>query len=131
MNPVLTELATIRDRLFDLSDSQFAQLVDYVERARSLVSARSFSNDALSAMRPRLRVSRPPRRLNALRVFCRPFEDLLYVWPNGRDDRGLMPLVNDNQPQGSEGSALLSAQVPPVCPGLSMRPDSGDANAGQ
>jgi hypothetical protein len=78
---ILTEIATIRDRLFDLSDSQFAQLVDYVERARSLASAQAFSNDALAAMRPRLRVSRPPRRLNALRVFCRPFEDMLCDTP--------------------------------------------------
>jgi hypothetical protein len=78
---ILTEIATIRDRLFDLSDAQFAQLVDYVERAGGVSSARAFTNDALAAMRPRLRVSRPPRRLTPLRVFCRPFEDLFYDSP--------------------------------------------------
>jgi hypothetical protein len=42
-------------------------------------NARAFSLEALTAMRPRLRVARSPRRLTVLRVFARPFEDLLYV----------------------------------------------------
>ncbi len=77
MNGGFNEIDTIRDRLFDLSDDQFAKLVSYMERTRDMESGRSISKDALAAMRPRLRVSRPPRRLNVERIFCRPFEDLL------------------------------------------------------
>lgn len=76
-------LDEIRARLFDLSETQFAELVAYVERAQASDAGRSFSADALAAMRPRLRVARPQRRPNAERIFCRPFEDLLHDLPGG------------------------------------------------
>ncbi|MBL8838563.1 MAG: hypothetical protein JNL66_20090 [Alphaproteobacteria bacterium] len=74
-------LEEIRARLFDLSEAQFAELVAYVERAQASDAGRSFSAEALAAMRPRLRVARPQRRPNAERIFCRPFEDLLHDLP--------------------------------------------------
>ncbi len=82
MIPAFGEIAAIRERLFDLSDEQFAKLVGFMERTRDLSTGRSVSNEALDAMRPRLRVSRPPRRLNVERIFCRPFEDVLHSGPD-------------------------------------------------
>jgi len=52
----------IRARLFDMSDAQFAELVEFIDRARASAAGRDFSAAALAAMRPRLRVARPRRR---------------------------------------------------------------------
>jgi hypothetical protein len=79
-----SEVASIRERLFELSSRQFAQLVAFVENARRSAVAERFSVDALAAMRPRLRVARPQRPLGLTRIFCRPFEDLLHDWQTPR-----------------------------------------------
>ena len=74
----------IRARLFDMSDAQFAELVEFIDRARASAAGRDFSAAALAAMRPRLRVARPRRRPNAERIFCRPFEDMLHDLPDAK-----------------------------------------------
>ncbi len=70
----IRDLAQVKTQLFNLADGEFHRLAALAEAAREAAAAR----DALEAMRPRLRVTRPPRRVNVERVFARPFEDLLY-----------------------------------------------------
>lgn len=78
----------IESRIYDLSDQKFRELVDFVQRARDSRSAAQFVDETLAALRPRLRLSRPPRRLNVERIFARPFEDLLHDGPIGSDRLG-------------------------------------------
>ncbi len=74
---VTSQVNAMEVRQFDLSEGQLGKLVGVLEKARDAKGGDALSQDALDAIRPRLKVSQPRRTLTVERLFCVPFEDLL------------------------------------------------------
>jgi hypothetical protein len=74
---VATQVSAMGARQFDLSESQLGKLVGVLEKARDAHGGDALSQNALDAIRPRLKMSQPRRTLTVERLFCVPFEDLL------------------------------------------------------
>lgn len=63
----------IEDRLFDIPEAKFVEIVRLLEQIGDHPRVR----ETFSTIRPRLAVVRPHRRLTLKRIFCDPFEDVL------------------------------------------------------
>lgn len=74
---VASQVGAMGERQFDLSEGQLGKLVGVLEKARDTKGGDALSQDALQAIRPRMKVSQPRRTLTVERLFCVPFEDLL------------------------------------------------------
>ena len=84
-------LDSLADKLFDIPEREFDQLVATLEARRLRDAQRAGALAMLVQMRPRLRLARPPRRFTPQRLFCRPFEDLLYDPATPRKAMGRIP----------------------------------------
>jgi len=71
-------LAELEGKLFEIPESKFLQLVNFLEQSLGRGKDTTPLRLLLSKMRPRMVQVRPPRRNTVRRQFCRPFEDLLY-----------------------------------------------------
>ncbi len=84
-------LDSLAEKLFDIPEREFDQLVTTLETRRLRDNQRAAALVMLAQMRPRLRLARPPRRYTPLRLFCRPFQDLLYDPKTPRKAMGRIP----------------------------------------
>lgn len=107
-------LDNMAGKVFEIPEVEFEKLAAALDLRRLRPSQQAASIALLAQIRPRLRLTRPPRRLTPMRLFCIPFEDLLYN-PNtprkalGRIPRGAL------QPVWKEVEALLGeAGLAPV-----------------
>lgn len=82
------ELSQIGSNLFALPTSKIEQLTKLFEMSRVGGQSDTVANTALAMLRPRLRIDRPQRIITPLRIFCRPFEDLLEDNKTGDKRRG-------------------------------------------
>ena len=71
-------LADLENKLFEIPETKFVQLVQFLERNLERGGDTTPLRLLLSKMRPRMVQVRPPRRNTVKRQFCRPFEELLY-----------------------------------------------------
>ncbi|MDF1792157.1 MAG: hypothetical protein P1U88_09625 [Thalassobaculaceae bacterium] len=86
-----TSLDNMANKVFEIPEAEFEKLVAALELRRLRPSQHAVSVAMLSQIRPRLRLIRPPRRLTPMRIFCRPFEDLLYNPNTPRKALGRIP----------------------------------------
>jgi len=84
-------LALLGGRLFDIPEEQFAELVASLESKRVKAAQDDKMQAILGHLRPRLTVARPPRRPTPQRLFCAPFQDLLYDPGTRRKAIGKIP----------------------------------------
>ena len=84
-------LDLLAGRVFDIPEPQFADLVRSLEMRRLKVDHRATADAVLSRLRPRMSMARPPRRPTTQRLFCLPFEDLLYDPGTPRKAVGRIP----------------------------------------
>ena len=84
-------LDLLAGRVFDIPEPQFADLVRSLETRRLKVDHRATADAVLSRLRPRMSMARPPRRPTPQRLFCLPFEDLLYDPGTDRKAVGRIP----------------------------------------
>lgn len=128
-------LDLLAGRVFDIPEPQFADLVRSLEARRLRSDQRATADAVLSRLRPRMSLARPPRRSTPQRLFCMPFEDLLYDPGTPRKAVGRIPrsaitpiwtLFAEHAKPGSidaasailkaaepnDGSALLTAGTP-------------------
>lgn len=87
----MTILETIGDQIFRIPESQFVSLVRDVESRRRVSTRRERADLVLTKLRPRLIIVRPPRWVTLQRLFCRPFEDVLYTPGSPRKAVGKVP----------------------------------------
>lgn len=86
-------LDLLAGRVFDIPELQFADLVRSLETRRLRLDQRATADAVLSRLRPRMSLARPPRRPTPQRLFCLPFEDLLYDPGTPRKAVGRIPRV--------------------------------------
>ena len=84
-------LDLLAGRVFDIPEPQFADLVRSLEARRLNGDQRATADAVLSRLRPRMSLARPPRRATPQRLFCMPFEDLLYDPGTSRKAVGRIP----------------------------------------
>ena len=77
----------LTDKLKRIEEAKIRQLVSLLESTLERPDGVA-AQWLLAEMRPRLAAIRPPRRHRAKRVFCQPFEDLLYSGPAGKTISG-------------------------------------------
>jgi len=126
-----TSLDNMASKVFEIPEAEFEKLVTALEMRRLRPAQHAASVAMLAQLRPRLRLTRPPRRFTPMRLFCRPFEDLLYN-PNtarkalGRIPRAaLAPIWAEAENRlGDAGIASVSEAIKGITPG---DPDSIDA----
>lgn len=79
------------NKVFEIPEAEFEKLVSTLELRRLRPSQQAASVAMLAQLRPRLRLTRPTRRFTPMRLFCRPFEDLLYNPNTPRKALGRIP----------------------------------------
>ncbi|MEQ8395209.1 hypothetical protein [Thalassobaculum sp.] len=84
-------LDLLAGRVFDIPEPQFVDLVRSLEARRLKTDQRATADAVLSRLRPRMSLARPPRRSTPQRLFCMPFEDLLYDPGTPRKAIGRIP----------------------------------------
>jgi len=84
-------LDLLAGRVFDIPEPQFMDLVRSLEARRLRGDQRATADAVLSRLRPRMSMARPPRRPTPQRLFCLPFEDLLYDPATPRKAVGRIP----------------------------------------
>lgn len=84
-------LDLLAGRVFDIPEPQFVDLVRSLEARRLRADQRATADAVLSRLRPRMSMARPPRRPTPQRLFCLPFEDLLYDPATERKAVGRIP----------------------------------------
>lgn len=84
-------LDNMASKVFEIPEAEFEKLAAALELRRLRPSQQAASVAMLSQIRPRLRLIRPPRRLTPMRLFCIPFEDLLYNPNTPRKALGRIP----------------------------------------
>lgn len=84
-------LDLLAGRVFDIPEPQFMDLVRSLEARRLRLDQRATADAVLSRLRPRMSMARPPRRPTPQRLFCLPFEDLLYDPATPRKAVGRIP----------------------------------------
>lgn len=121
-----TSLDNMANKVFEIPEAEFEKLVGALELRRLRPSQQAASIAMLTQIRPRLRLIRPERKFTPMRLFCRPFEDLLYN-PNtprkalGRIPRGAL------KPIWAEAEGLLGdAGLAPVLEALKGLDPSDD-----
>lgn len=77
----------LTDKLKRVEEAKIRQLVSLLESTLERPDGMA-AQWLLAEMRPRLAAIRPPRRYRAKRVFCQPFEDLLYSGPGAKSTSG-------------------------------------------
>jgi len=90
-SPPDRSLDLLAGRVFDIPEPQFADLVRALEARRLKLDQRATADAVLSRLRPRMSMARPPRRPTPQRLFCLPFEDLLYDPGTDRKAVGRIP----------------------------------------
>jgi len=90
-SPPDRSLDLLAGRVFDIPEPQFVDLVRSLEARRLRVDQRATADAVLSRLRPRMSVARPARRPTPQRLFCLPFEDLLYDPGSRRKAVGRIP----------------------------------------
>jgi len=90
-SPPDRSLDLLAGRVFDIPEPQFADLVRSLEARRLKSEQRATADAVLSRLRPRMSMARPPRRPTPQRLFCLPFEDLLYDPGTPRKAIGRIP----------------------------------------
>ena len=86
-----TPLDNMASKVFEIPEAEFEKLVTALELRRLKPSHQAASVAMLTQIRPRLRLIRPERRFTPMRLFCRPFEDLLYNPKTSRKALGRIP----------------------------------------
>ncbi len=86
-----TSLDNMASKVFEIPEAEFEKLVTALELRRLRPAQRAASVAMLAPLRPRLRLLRPPRHFTPMRLFCRPFEDLLYDPKSPRKALGRIP----------------------------------------
>lgn len=84
-------LDLLAGRVFDIPEPQFVDLVRSLKARRLKTDQRATADAVLSRLRPRMSLARPPRRSTPQRLFCMPFEDLLYDPGTPRKAIGRIP----------------------------------------
>lgn len=118
-----TSLDNMASKVFEIPETEFEKLAMALELRRLRPSQQAASMAMLEQIRPRLRLIRPPRRLTPMRLFCMPFEDLLYN-PNtprkalGRIPRSaLKPIWAETEKRlGEEGLATVLGAIKSLDP---------------
>lgn len=90
-NPPDRSLDLLAGRVFDIPEPQFIDLVHSLEARRLRLDQRATADAVLSRLRPRMATAKPPRRPTPQRLFCLPFEDLLYDPGTTRKAVGRIP----------------------------------------
>lgn len=90
-SPPDRSLDLLAGRVFDIPEPQFVDLVRSLEARRLRIDQRATADAVLSRLRPRMSMARPPRRPTPQRLFCLPFEDLLYDPGTARKAVGRIP----------------------------------------
>lgn len=90
-SPPDRSLDLLAGRVFDIPEPQFVDLVRALEARRLKQDQRATADAVLSRLRPRMSLARPPRRPTPQRLFCLPFEDLLYDPATRRKAVGRIP----------------------------------------
>lgn len=90
-SPPDRSLDLLAGRVFDIPEPQFVDLVRALEARRLKLDQRATADAVLSRLRPRMSMARPPRRPTPQRLFCLPFEDLLYDPGTNRKAVGRIP----------------------------------------
>ncbi|WPZ32247.1 hypothetical protein T8K17_13450 [Thalassobaculum sp. OXR-137] len=121
-------LDNMASKVFEIPEAEFEKLVTALELRRLKPAQQAASVAMLTQIRPRLRLIRPERRFTPMRLFCRPFEDLLYNPNTPRKALGRIPR-SALKPIWSETEALLGADgLAPVLETLKTL-DPADAEA--
>jgi hypothetical protein len=92
----MTETSTdllqhITEHLFRIPEEEFLALARELEQSRRHESRRPRANAVLSLLRKRLAIARPPRQMTTMRLFCAPFEEILYTPGRPRKAVGKIP----------------------------------------
>lgn len=90
-SPPDRSLDLLAGRVFDIPEPQFVDLVRSLEARRLRLDQRATADAVLSRLRPRMSLARPARRPTPQRLFCLPFEDLLYDPGTARKAVGRIP----------------------------------------
>ncbi len=77
MGSVDETLAEVEDKLFRLSQGRVQKLTQLLEAAMHSAETRDMAVQSLEALRPRLKLDRPPRRPTLTRVMTQPFQGML------------------------------------------------------
>ena len=101
-------LDNMASKVFEIPEAEFEQLVSALELRRLKPAQQAASVSMLTQIRPRLRLIRPARKFTPMRLFCRPFEDLLYNPNTPRKALGRIPR-NALKPIWFETEQLLGA----------------------
>lgn len=123
-----TSLDNMASKVFEIPEADFEKLVFALELRRLRPTQQAASIAMLTQIRPRLRLIRPERRYTPMRLFCRPFEDLLYNPNTPRKALGRIPR-SALKPIWAETEKLLGdAGIAPVLDALKTL-DPNDAAA--
>lgn len=123
-------LDNMAGKVFEIPEAEFEKLATALDLRRLRPSQQSAAVAMLSQIRPRLRLIRPPRRLTPMRLFCIPFEDLLYNPNTPRKALGRIPR-SALKPIWAETEALLGESgLAPVREAIKTV-DAADAEAVQ
>lgn len=113
-------LPGLENRLFDIPEDKFIEVVRLLERVRDHPDVRQ----TFAAIRPRLVQVRPERRPTLKRVLCMPFEDVLESFsgvdvPLGRIERRVIDPVWKLVTECGDGALIeqLDRQVQETAPG--------------
>lgn len=121
-----TSLDKMANKVFEIPEVEFDKLVTALELRRLRPSQQAASIAMLTQIRPRLRLTRPDRRFTPMRLFCRPFEDLLYNPNTPRKALGRIPR-SALKPIWAEAEAMLGeAGLAPVMVALKDLDPSDD-----
>ena len=91
MSDIEPNLGQLEEQLFDIPAPKFVQLVAMLETRLEKTTDPLSVLMILSKVRPRMTMLRPPRRPSLKRLFCRPFEDLLYTTKSKETVLGKLP----------------------------------------
>lgn len=88
-----SSLDNMAAKVFEIPEAEFDKLVATLEARRLRAGQGPAAVAMIGQLRPRLRIARPPRRFTPMRLFCRPFEDLLYNPNTPRKALGRIPRI--------------------------------------
>jgi hypothetical protein len=117
-----TSLDNMANKVFEIPETEFDKLASTLEARRLRTSQSAAAIAMLAQLRPRLRLARPARRFTPMRLFCRPFEDMLYN-PNtrrkamGRIPRSaLAPIWAEVEERAPDAIARVAEDIKAIAP---------------
>jgi hypothetical protein len=122
-----TSLDNVANKVFEIPEAEFEKLVTALELRRLRPSQQAASIAMLTQIRPRLRLIRPDRKYTPMRLFCRPFEDLLYNPNTPRKALGRIPRSALKPIWGETERLLGPAVVTPLLNALKSVDPGDDA----